>query len=49
MLIIKVSTCVNKKDSEYMKDKGVLIRHYNSTYIFNYYCSSNYTCNGQAG
>lgn len=48
MLIIKVSTCVNKKDSEYMKDKGVLIRYYNSTYIFNYYCRSNYTYAGQA-
>lgn len=32
-----------------MKDKGVLIRYYNSTYIFNYYCRSNYTYAGQAG
>ena len=48
MLIIKVSTCVNKKDSEYMKDKGVLIRYYNSTYIFKHNSRSNYICDGQA-
>lgn len=32
-----------------MKDKGVLIRYYNSINIFTYYCGSNYIYAGQAG
>ena len=32
-----------------MKDKGVLIRYYNSTYIFKHNSRSNYTYAGQAG